>query len=68
MGVDSYLTNKIRVTIDLDKTNELLRKFTSMETGSYGCDHEGAYVMWYYSRNPLVEFEDVEIINEDYDE
>jgi hypothetical protein len=32
--------------------------------GIHGCDNDGVYNMWYGSRSDLVEFEDVEVLEE----
>lgn len=59
---------KIRVTIDLQKADESISKLfqdQSLTMGVFGCDKEGAYHMFYHNRNELVEFEDVEVIEDD---
>jgi len=59
---------KIRVTIDLEKADDSISKLfqdQSLTMGVFGCDKEGAYHMFYHNRSELVEFEDVEVIEDD---
>ena len=57
---------KIRVTIDVDKADDMLSKWShdndSYRNGIFGCDEDGIYHMYYQSRNDILEFEDVEIV------
>ena len=58
---------KIRVTIDLDQASENMNSHLadqSMQLGVHGCDKEGAYHMYFHSRTNLVEFTDVEVVEE----
>ena len=58
---------KIRVTIDLEQADDSMREHLSeqaMELGVHGCDKDGVYHMYYGSRTHLVEFEDVEVLEE----
>ena len=57
---------KIRVTIDVDKADDMLSKWShdndSYRNGIFGCDEDGIYHMYYQSRNDILEFEDVEVV------
>ncbi len=58
---------RIRVTIDVDLANNVMHEHLSDQThavGIHGCDNDGVYNMWYGSRSDLVEFEDVEVLEE----
>ena len=59
---------KIRVTIDVDKADDMLSKWShdndSYRNGIFCCDEDGIYHMYYQSRNDILEFEDVEVVGE----
>ena len=57
---------KIRVTIDTDVVEDNVSDMGSLEHGVYGCDNEGVYHMFYGSRNEIVEFQDVQILEHDF--
>jgi hypothetical protein len=59
---------KIRVTIDLDEADTSMSNWANEHTDTYrngvlGVDKEGVRHMYYQSRNNLIEFEDVEVLN-----
>ena len=58
---------RIRVTIDVVLADNTMHEHLSDQThsvGVHGCDKDGVYNMWYGSRTDLVEFEDVEVLEE----
>lgn len=59
---------EIRATIIIDEADDMINNaLSSLERGSFGVDTDGVYYMWYGSRNELVRFYDVEVINKEDD-
>lgn len=60
---------KIRATIDLDNDDEYetRQELGSVEHGVFGVDKDGVYHMYYSSRSDLVEFKDVEVLDNPQD-
>ena len=58
---------KIRVTIDVDKADDMLSKWShdndSYRNGIFGCDEDGIYHMYYLSRNDMVSVTNVIVNN-----
>lgn len=53
---------KLRVTVDIDKID--LGEYGSLERGVFGCDRDGLYHLFYGNRSNLLEFENVEVLEE----
>lgn len=59
-------TKRIRATIDIDISDiKINEELANLNRGSFGCDNEGAFMMYYKSRTDLVVFQDVIELGED---
>lgn len=59
---------KWKVIIDYEKADDQLDEMGSLASGVYGIDKSGIYHMFYHSKSYIIEFEEVEEIEDDDNE